>query len=351
MRQKELIIKKSNFILLIIALFLLIGNQLIVSQNKEIVLKEEILFYPDTDTIREESMSKLQVLVNNMAKDKNMILILEGHTNNVGNPEGEMLLSRQRALKIAIYLKEKGIDSSRIQTTGYGSNKLKVNQIVDANRRVEAKILKEIKTADIEKSGNVNLNEGEKKFSVTVVDEEGKGLTANVEIQKKENEEIISLKKEKINLSMTTSLPANEEFILYVTAEGFMPEKSNIETNETYKKVVMKKIAAGQVISLDNIYFYVSQPRIKKESYDILNDLVKVLDENSNIKVEIRGHTDSPYMSLSEQRAQAIVKFLINKGISEDRLTAKGMSNKEPVAPNNTELNKQKNRRVEFLFF
>ncbi len=76
-----------------------------------------------------------------------------------------------------------------------------------------------------------------------------------------------------------------------------------------------------------------------------------MLNENRQIKIEVIGYTNYPNMELSLQKVQAVVKYLIDKGIFKDRLTIKGMRNKEPKAPNNSEKNKQKNRRVEFKFY
>lgn len=73
----------------------------------------------------EKQIKKIQTLVVNMLKNDDTIIILKDHTNNVGETENELELSRKRALKIAFYLKDRDIDPERIQTSCFGSKMLK----------------------------------------------------------------------------------------------------------------------------------------------------------------------------------------------------------------------------------
>jgi len=75
------------------------------------------------------------------------------------------------------------------------------------------------------------------------------------------------------------------------------------------------------------------------------------MKQNSGLKVEIAAHSDdvgsAAYnAALSNRRAQSVVKFLIEKNISNDRFNAKGYGESQPIVPNDTEENKAKNRRV-----
>ncbi|MFN7014845.1 MAG: OmpA family protein, partial [Bacteroidia bacterium] len=75
--------------------------------------------------------------------------------------------------------------------------------------------------------------------------------------------------------------------------------------------------------------------------------------ENSTIKIEISGHTDNVSsdefnLRLSENRAKAVVEFLVQNGIAKERLTYKGYGKSQPIATNDTEEGRQENRRVEF---
>ncbi|RJP69895.1 MAG: OmpA family protein [Candidatus Abyssobacteria bacterium SURF_17] len=92
---------------------------------------------------------------------------------------------------------------------------------------------------------------------------------------------------------------------------------------------------------------------IKPEYYAGLDNAVRVLNLNPTMKVEIRGHTDSAgsdayNQTLSEKRAQAVMDYLLSKGVGADRLSAKGMGESNPVASNDTPEGRAQNRRVEF---
>ena len=84
-----------------------------------------------------------------------------------------------------------------------------------------------------------------------------------------------------------------------------------------------------------------------------LDKLLQVLAENPSLKVEISGHTDNigkveDNLKLSTNRAQAIVAYLLSKGIAINRLTYKGYGAKQPVADNSTETGRARNRRTTF---
>jgi outer membrane protein OmpA-like peptidoglycan-associated protein len=114
------------------------------------------------------------------------------------------------------------------------------------------------------------------------------------------------------------------------------------------------KIEKGKAIVLNNVYFEQSSFIMQKESYPELDKVVSMLKTNPQTKIEIGGHTDNIgdnrlNLALSENRAKVILNYLVSKGIDEDRLLYKGYGGSKPVAPNDTEDNKKKNRRVEIV--
>ena len=114
----------------------------------------------------------------------------------------------------------------------------------------------------------------------------------------------------------------------------------------------MIPIREGTVIRLNNIYFEANKSDLRAESSAALDELVAFLQENPNIWVEIGGHTnglpnDAFCAKLSNDRAKAVVDYLITKGIPADRLTWKGYGKTMPVADNATLEGRRKNQRVE----
>src|SRR5699024_4960986 len=101
-----------------------------------------------------------------------------------------------------------------------------------------------------------------------------------------------------------------------------------------------------------NIFFEFDKYALRPESHTELNKVVRLLKDNPGLTVRINGYTDSVgteehNITLSQNRAQAVVDYLINKGISKDRLQAKGFGATHPIATNETEEGRAKNRRTE----
>ncbi|MGC8899941.1 MAG: OmpA family protein [bacterium] len=101
------------------------------------------------------------------------------------------------------------------------------------------------------------------------------------------------------------------------------------------------------------IHFKLGSAVIVPASYPILDDVVTLLKYNPEIHVRIEGYTDnigSPAYNktLSQKRAESVMDYLIQHGISSDRLTAIGFGEEFPIASNNTPAGRAKNRRVEF---
>jgi OOP family OmpA-OmpF porin len=104
----------------------------------------------------------------------------------------------------------------------------------------------------------------------------------------------------------------------------------------------------------EKIQFDHAKATIKPESHDLLNEIVDVIKKNPHIKkISIEGHASSDgdaafNKKLSGERAKAVMNYLIEKGIPKENLQSKGFGSEKPIATNDTEDGKEKNRRVEF---
>lgn len=139
-----------------------------------------------------------------------------------------------------------------------------------------------------------------------------------------------------------------------VTSEGYLPQTASIIVSKTGAVKDFKLIKKGMKIAFRGINFETAKAVILPESYPILDEAAKILLENPDINVEIGGHTDNRgsdvyNQKLSQERAESVRLYLIeNHKIEGSRLFAKGYGESQPVAPNDTEENMAKNRRVEF---
>jgi len=180
--------------------------------------------------------------------------------------------------------------------------------------------------------------------------------------------ELFDLKKDEL-LSVVASdsvtgeylmvLTTGSDYALYVTAPDYLFQSLNFdyENNANPAPVVidilLDKTNAGATAVLNNIFFDFDQYELKEKSKTELGNVIKFLKGKPNIKVEIGGHTDgdgsaSYNKQLSLKRAQSVVSYLVEKGINKSQLEEKGYGADKPIKPNDTEENKQANRRIEF---
>ena len=153
----------------------------------------------------------------------------------------------------------------------------------------------------------------------------------------------------------TFPLEVGQSYEILVTKEGYFNKTIKIDNqskNDILQEILMTPVEIGKSIIIDDLHFKTGLTELDDDSYRLLDQLVDFMSHNSTLKVEIAGHTDSDgseefNQSLSEGRAQSAVNYIIEKGIDESRLVAKGYGESEPMVENDTEENKAKNRRVE----
>ncbi len=155
------------------------------------------------------------------------------------------------------------------------------------------------------------------------------------------------------------TLPPGSNYGFRAEADGFMPVNDHIdlknikEYTEIERNLELVPIEKGEVVRLNNIFFDYDKATLKEESFPELNRVVKFLNDNPNVEIEIDGHTDSRgsdeyNLALSENRSKSVADYLVSKGISQDRLTYKGYGESRPLADNETDEGREMNRRVEF---
>ena len=135
-----------------------------------------------------------------------------------------------------------------------------------------------------------------------------------------------------------------------LTIEGKGPAKP--KPKEEKKKRV--EVKADKIEITEKIQFAKAKAEILSASNELLDEIVATVKENPQIqKIAIEGHTSSEGSAdfnrkLSQDRAQAVLDYLVSHGIDKGRLEAKGYGPDNPIAGNDTEEDREKNRRVEF---
>ncbi len=130
------------------------------------------------------------------------------------------------------------------------------------------------------------------------------------------------------------------KYVMQASARGFLNEKGELSTvglrNTKSFTNDFGLPAAGKPVTVDNIFFDFGKYTLRKESEEALQGIVKRLNDNPNITIEIGAHTDmvgseDTNMNLSAKRAESVVKYLIESGIDKERLTSKGYGETKPV--------------------
>ncbi|GHV09487.1 cell envelope biogenesis protein OmpA [Bacteroidia bacterium] len=130
------------------------------------------------------------------------------------------------------------------------------------------------------------------------------------------------------------------EYVMMASAPGYLNQKQTLsvpkdEKSETYYvDFALPSVSKPQVI--DNIFYDFNKATLRPESQEALEELIKMLEDNPNVTIELSAHTDrigsdTYNESLSQRRAQSVVDYLIKGGIETDRLTAKGYGKSMPA--------------------
>jgi outer membrane protein OmpA-like peptidoglycan-associated protein len=156
-------------------------------------------------------------------------------------------------------------------------------------------------------------------------------------------------------------LPYDKNYSIRATADKFFAVSENLNLDslikagykEIHKDLYLVPIEIGQVVRLNNVFFDFDKWDLRPESFLELDRVVKLLNENPAIEIEMSAHTDSRgsdeyNFTLSDNRAKSVREYILSKGIAPGRIISQGYGELKPEVPNDTDENRQLNRRVEF---
>lgn len=156
-------------------------------------------------------------------------------------------------------------------------------------------------------------------------------------------------------------LPYDKNYSIRATADHFFSISENLNLDslvkagykEIHKDLYLAPIEIGQVVRLNNVFFDFDKWDLRPESFVELNRVIQLLNDNPAIEIEMSAHTDSKgsdeyNFKLSDERARSVREYIISNGISPGRIISQGYGETKPEVPNDTDENRQLNRRVEF---
>ncbi len=160
--------------------------------------------------------------------------------------------------------------------------------------------------------------------------------------------------------AISTIVENNDKFIISVNSDGTFFDTHYIDPFDvnyippTEIDFKLQTIVKELPVELKQVNFETNSAELLQESIICINQLIKFLNANAEIIIQIHGHTDDigsdkDNLDLSKRRAKAVKDFLIENGIEKKRITSEGFGEKKPVTANNTEEGRAANRRVEFI--
>ncbi|WP_299821485.1 OmpA family protein [uncultured Pontibacter sp.] len=186
-----------------------------------------------------------------------------------------------------------------------------------------------------------------------------KPLAAQVQLYDVKQDSLLQqVGSDKVSGEYTVVLTEGRQYALYVAAPNYLMNSVSFDYTSSKSltpvalDVYLEPIKAGAAMVLNNLFFDTGKYALEKKSETELSKLIKFMQLNSTMKIEIEGHTDDvgadkDNQVLSEKRAKSVVDYITSNGIGKERIRYKGYGETKPVKPNTSEENRQRNRRIE----
>lgn len=154
--------------------------------------------------------------------------------------------------------------------------------------------------------------------------------------------------------AFSVDLPLEGVYLARATAPGYLTEEDTIRIasrRPMHREFALRQVVEGLTLRLD-VHFDTNRSEIRPESHPELDRAARMLVEHPTLRLEVGGHTDAVGSDrlnerLSQARASAVLDYLVEAGVEADRISARGYGENRPVASNDTDEGRARNRRVE----
>ena len=353
------------------------GNQS-DARNKE--LENLIAQLKEKQKASAEAASKLQATLEaNAALGKELANLKNQLTGSAGKISGlEQALNTSKG-QLSKLEQNAQKASGRITNLEQAAEK----SAADAFREAEMRLRADEKKKNIENAlagTRAELAKAQKTAEeVQRLTQETKKLMADIDSKNTQVVEAMSLKEKAENEAKTTLARLNETQgsldMLKGTNAELTASKDSLEKSLAKQMVDLRNLRAQmealkndknqiqgraeelkkRFVQIDPIRYSLNSANVTAQQERVLAQITEILDAFPNARFEIIGHTcdvgeREGNLNLSKQRAENLVKFLIKKGVTEDKLKSRGVADDQPLAPNDSTENRRKNRRVEITF-
>jgi outer membrane protein OmpA-like peptidoglycan-associated protein len=337
----------------IIILFLAMMPVFVFGQQMKLEKISELLFNFDYNSyqLKIADYSKLDSFIKKIENKKGQIIVSSG-TDSLGDMSYNEKLSENRSKTILNYLLKKGCSKDVLSVKNFGENNPLSNNSTEEGRRKNRFTKVEFFEETLDLENYIRI-------SATLKDDETNTAIADsmlLVFKGEEPDTFFTDKDGNVEIIVHDSIKTIDLFIkdyFFVTVNT-----QELKSKDTKIQVPVKKAKVGNKASFDDINFYGGKAVMISGSYKICDKITRFLKYNPHLSVEIAGHvnvpnspnvsTDTWDFQLSEQRSKRVMDYLLEKGISKERLISKGYGNWEMLFPNAiAEEDQKKNRRVE----
>jgi outer membrane protein OmpA-like peptidoglycan-associated protein len=355
-------------------------------------LKEQIELYFESSkfNLTDEATQQLQQVVAKYKANTSLKLRITAHTDGQGNSQSNYILADKRANAVKYFMISKGVPPDALVASTFGQDKPKADNETEEGRKqnrratveiyelalekvkvIEKQVIVEkpvIQTQTIEKVVEVPSKstqqaeifvEDTKPYLKGVVRNAETGTPVSATIYVKHANGKVDEFRNEDNGTFKLLCVFDEPVTIDVFAKGyFYASQDAIITPNVVQKIEILPVKVGNIATISNLYFEGDAATLLKMSDAELAKILRFMQLNRGIKIEIGGHVNAPGVNpddlpqeefdLSTDRANAIRNFLINRGFSIENITTKGYGNSMMRYPEPTsERQEELNRRVE----
>ncbi len=339
--------------LLIFLLFIVFRTAAIAQSAQptgQAVFSSEVYFDFGKHDLRPAADTVFDQVAGYLADKQGLLVKITAHTDSIGSFENNLALSQRRSAAVKTALVTMGLPDSLITISTYGETlPVAPNRTEDGrqrNRRATIEIIKKIPPAPMTiLAGKVTDSE------------RGHGLEAMVVIRGKELQDTLYTDtsgyfEKELPVGVVVGVEA------FADCHFFGSEMTKTQKDTVTLSFPLPRVQTGSSLVLNNLYFVGNQPVLLEKSKPELPKILRFLEANPNMKIEIAGHVNLPntppvspntsHFKLSENRARTVYDYLTENGISAGRISWKGYGNWEMRYPRAvSERDQALNRRVE----
>ncbi len=315
----------------------------------------EVYFAFGKADLTTEAGAVLDSLVASLKAEPRYLRIrITAHTDSIGSPAANEALSKRRAAAVRSKLLQRGLGDAQIEIAGFGERRPIAENSTEEGRQRNRRA-----TLDVITAVPMATFAGQVKDRDT-----GKGVEATITFRSKTRED--SIRTDTTGF-YSVRLPKDSVLKIEAIAPNYFFQTTTAKiygSPELYQKykvspdIVLPPANVGEKAVLRDLFFVGDEAILLKVSEPELPKVLKFMQINPDLKVEIAGHINGPGLvmarepewrrGLSERRAKLVYDYLLKNGIPAERLTYKGYMNTQMLIPNpKNEKESEQNRRVE----